>query len=180
MAAKWYLVAGPTGAGKTTVSRQIAAREGGVVFSIDEWMQNLYWMDCPEKNDLAFALDRIARCEAQIAAVAEQLASAGISCVLDLGFTQRAHRAEWQRRASAAAISAEVQAVDVPAEDRWQRVLERNRAAQDPSASQTYSFIVTREMFDFMEARWEPVSAEEGVAFSYSNYSNEGKFAPRD
>jgi len=161
MAAKWYLVAGPTGAGKTTVAHEIARRESGVVFSIDEWMQNLYWMECPEKNDLAFALDRIARCEAQIAAVAAQLAAAGVSAVLDLGFTQRVHRTEWLKRARAVGVAASVQEVAGPAEERWQRVLQRNRAATDPAASATYLFEVTREMFDFMEQRWEPVGAEE-------------------
>jgi predicted kinase len=154
-------VAGPTGAGKTTAAREIAAREGGVVFSIDEWMQNLYWVDCPQKNDLAFAVERIARCETQIAAVAVQLAAAGVSSVLDLGFTQRAHRAEWLKRARAAGITAKVRAIEAPAEARWERVLERNRAAEHPDAESTYSFEVTREMFDFMEARWEPVGANE-------------------
>jgi len=161
MAAKWYLVAGPTGAGKTTVARELARREGGVVFSIDEWMQNLYWMDCPEKNDLAFALERITRCEAQIAVVALQLAAAGITSVLDLGLTRRSHRKEWLERARAAGIEAKLYEVQVPAEERWQRVLQRNQAATNPTASETYSFMVTREMFDFMERRWEPVSADE-------------------
>jgi predicted kinase len=154
-------VAGPTGAGKTTVARELARREGGVVFSIDEWMQNLYWMDCPEKNDLAFALERITRCEAQIAAVALQMAAAGITSVLDLGFTQRSHRKERLERARASEIEAELYEVKVSAEERWQRVLQRNQAATDPGASETYSFLVTREMFDFMESRWEPVGAEE-------------------
>jgi predicted kinase len=161
MGAKWYLVAGPTGAGKTTVARAIAEREQGVLFSIDEWMQNLYWMDCPQKNDLAFALERIARCEEQIASIATQLARAEIASVLDLGFTQRAHRLEWLERARLAGFAAAVHTVEVPAELRWERVQQRNCAATDSAASSTYSFEVTREMFDFMEARWEPVGADE-------------------
>jgi predicted kinase len=92
-----------------------------------------------------------------------QLAKAGISSVLDLGFTQKAHRSEWLQRAREASVLAYVHVVDVAPEVRWKRVLERNRAVNDPSASATYSFEVTREMFDFMEQRWEPLTAEEPV-----------------
>ena len=42
----------------------------------------------------------------------------------------------------------------------WQRVCERNEGA-----SETYSFAVTREMFDAMERLWEPVDTEERAAF---------------
>jgi len=40
------------------------------------------------------------------------------------------------------------------------RVCERNRGE-----STTYSFAVTREMFDFMEARWEMPDQTERVGF---------------
>jgi predicted kinase len=42
--ARWHLVAGSTGAGKSTAAREIAERVGGVRFSMDEWMNALYWM----------------------------------------------------------------------------------------------------------------------------------------
>ena len=54
----------------------------------------------------------------------------------------------------------ELHVLDIPAEVRWQRVCERNRGGE------TFSFEVTREMFDFMEARWELPSVEEQTAFS--------------
>ena len=100
--ATWHLIAGSTGAGKTTVARQIADRMRGVRFSIDEWMNALYWMDYPEKNDFSWALERVQRCEAQIQAVAQQLAEAGIDAVLDLGFTTREQRSTWLKKAHAA------------------------------------------------------------------------------
>lgn len=159
----WILVAGPTGAGKTTAARAIAARFGGVVFSIDEWMNNLFWIDCPQKNDLPWALDRIARCEAQIAAVAAQLAATGVSAVLDLGFTQREHRQAWLARAKAAAVSVELEVLDLPTDERWKRVRDRNRGE-----SATHSFEVTREMFDMMEQRWEAPDAVESASFETS------------
>jgi predicted kinase len=134
----------------------LAERVGGVRFSIDEWMSALYWMDCPEKNDAAWALERVARCEAQIAAVAGELARAGISSVLDLGFTTRAQRMAWLERGRGVGVECELVVLEVEAAVRWGRVCERNLGE-----SGTFSFVVTREMFDWMEARWEVPSVEE-------------------
>jgi len=50
--------------------------------------------------------------------------------------------------------------LDVPVEVRWARVCERNAGA-----SATYTFAVSREMFDAMEAMWELPDAEELAAF---------------
>jgi len=162
MGMRWHIVAGSTGAGKSTFARELAERVGGVRFSIDEWMTALYWMDSPEKNDLPWAMERIARCEEQIAVVAISLAAVDVDVVLDLGFTLREHRASWLKRAQAAGITVELHVLDVPAEVRWQRVCERNRGGD------TFSFEVTRPMFDFMEARWELPSAEELATFASS------------
>jgi predicted kinase len=158
--ARWHLVAGSTGAGKSTAAREIAERVGGVRFSMDEWMSALYWMDCPEKNDLPWALERVGRCEAQIAAVAGELAGVGVSSVLDLGFTQRSQRMEWLKRAQAVGVECVLHVLDVDAEVRWGRVCERNRGE-----GKTFTFEVTREMFEFMEARWELPGVEEREMF---------------
>jgi predicted kinase len=154
--ATWYLVAGSTGAGKSTAAREIAERVGGVVFSIDAWMNALYWMDCPEKNDFPWAMERVRRCEAQIEAVARELARVGVDAVLDLGFTTRAQRLEWRERARVAGVECALHVLEVDAEVRWGRVRERNLGE-----SGTYAFVVTREMFEFMEERWEAPSVEE-------------------
>ena len=153
---RWHLVAGATGAGKTTAAREIAERVGGVRFSIDEWMTALYWMDCPEKNDLAWALERSARCGAQMEAVARELARVGVDAVLDVGFTTRAQRRGWLKKAQAAGVACVLHVLDVGTEVRWARVCERNLGE-----SATFSFVVTREMFDLMEARWEVPAEEE-------------------
>ena len=161
LGARWHIVAGSTGAGKSTFARELAARVGGVRFSIDEWMAALFWMDSPEKKDFPWAMERIGRCEAQIAAVATSLAGVGVDAVLDLGFTLREHRKAWLKRAREAGVAVELHVLDVPAEVRWARVCERNRGA-----SETFSFEVTREMFDFMETRWELPSEDELAKFA--------------
>ena len=157
----WYVIAGSTGAGKSTAAQEIAERAGGVRFSVDEWMSALYWMDCPEKNDLLWALERVARCEAQIEAVALQLARAGVDAVLDLGFTQRSQRRKWLERARSAGVRCELCVLNVDAAVRWERVCQRNKGE-----SATFTFQVTREMFDFMEARWEAPADEERAEFT--------------
>jgi len=158
--ATWYLVVGGTGAGKSTAARELAERVGGVRFSIDEWMTALYWMDCPEKDDFPWAIERVGRCEAQIVVVAEQLAGVGISSVLDLGFTARAQRREWLERGRAVGVRCVLEVLEVDAETRWERVCERNRGV-----SGTFSFVVTRVMFELMEERFEGVGVEELEAF---------------
>ena len=167
MNGQWHLIAGSTGAGKTTFARQLAEQTGGVRFSIDEWMNALYWMDCPAKNDLPWALERVARCEAQIEAVARQLASAGTAAVLDLGFTTREQRSLWLSRACAAGIACVLHVLDVRTETRWERVQQRNLN----EAGVTYAFAVPREMFDAMELRWEAPTAEERASFADSRVS---------
>jgi len=84
----------------------------------------------------------------------------GVSSVLDLGFTTRAQRMGWLEKARAAGVECVLHVLDVDAETRWARVCERNRGE-----SGTYAFVVTREMFDFMEGRWEAPSVEERADF---------------
>jgi predicted kinase len=157
----WHILAGATGAGKSTVARELVERTGGVRFAVDEWMERLYWMDCPEKNDYPWAIERVRRCEAQIAAVAAELARAGVDAVLDLGFTTREQRLGWLERGRAAGVRVELHVLDVPAEVRWERVCGRNEGA-----SATFTFAVTREMFEAMERLWELPGAEELAAFA--------------
>jgi predicted kinase len=122
-------------------------------------------MDCPEKNDFPWALERVGRCEAQIEAVARQLAETGVSSVLDLGFTTRAQRMEWLTKARAAGVVCVLHVLEVDREVRWARVCERNRGE-----GATYAFAVTREMFEFMEARWELPSVEERGEFGRDSF----------
>jgi hypothetical protein len=53
-----------------------------------------------------------------------------------------------------------LQVLDVDAEVRWERVCERNRGE-----STTFTFEVTREMFELMEERWEAPDEEERLLF---------------
>lgn len=159
MSAQLILVVGCTGAGKSTYARALADQLGGLRFSIDEWMVELFWADSPQPIEFAWTMERVNRCEAQIFAMAKQAARRGVSAVLDLGFTTKAHRDKFRALGEEAGLSVAVHFVDVPAEERWRRVEQRN--AQQ---GETYSLTVDRGMFDFMEGLWEPPNETEWLA----------------
>lgn len=155
-----HLVCGATGAGKTTYAKKLCESRGAVRFSIDEWMSDLFWMDTPQPLDPSWSLERVARCSRRIWETARAVASRGLPCVLDLGFSTRAHRAEIRERAEREAFETWLHFLDVPAEVRWRRVQARNS-----EGAGELPFEVTREMFDFVERMFEaPGSLElEGV-----------------
>jgi predicted kinase len=156
-----HLVAGATGAGKTTYARVLSDRLGALHLAIDDWMSILFGPDQPATPDLAWMFARTGRCEAQMWRLISQSARLGIPVVADCGFTRREHRARWREQAADAGISVVLHHLDIPAEVRWQRVARRN---EEKGAS--FSFVVTRTMFDFIEGIWEPPESQELEAFA--------------
>ena len=61
-----HLVAGSTGAGKTTYAFALAAREGALRLSIDEWMTTLFGPDQPTPLRFEWMMERVDRCEQQM------------------------------------------------------------------------------------------------------------------
>lgn len=148
-----YLICGSTGAGKTTYAIQLSDEVGAVRFSIDDWMARLFWMDTPKPIDSGWAMERVKRCYDQIWATAMQVATQGVSCVLDLGLGQRSERARFADLGKGAGLSVELHFLDVLADERWRRVEARNAVK---TGTNLLPFDVTREMFDFVESIWEP------------------------
>ncbi|MHA1546060.1 MAG: AAA family ATPase [Alphaproteobacteria bacterium] len=148
--ARVTLIAGPTGAGKTTHARHICEQTGALRFSIDEWMAALFGADTPEPPTFDWAIARVERCEAQIWAVCVQALGAGVDVALDLGFTTRAQRERFRQLAVAQGAQSVLHYVTAQKSLRHSRVQRRNA-----DHSETFAFAVTDAMFKFMEARLE-------------------------
>ena len=154
-----HLICGPTGAGKTTFARGLAAERGAVRFSIDEWMANLYAADTPDPLTFEWAIERVGRCEAQIWQTGLAVLAMGQDIVFDLGFTTREQRDRFRAQAVEAGHEVSLHHVTATRELRLDRVRRRNQ-----DRSEVFAFEVTDGMFDFMEDRFEaPVAEEEAV-----------------
>jgi predicted kinase len=151
-----HLICGSTGAGKTTYAQALANRVGGVRLSIDEWMWHLFVADSPEPLSLEWAIERIARCETQMWAIADQLLARGTDVVFDVGLSKREHRDRFRTRAAQAGAS-KLHYLDVDPETRRERV--RRRSAQPQNG--TSSIVVTEAMFDWMEGWFETPDDDE-------------------
>ncbi len=130
--------------------------------SIDEWMVTLFWDDSPQPIESEWTMERINRCELQMWAMAQQLTQYNIPAVLDCGFTTRDHRMKFVRLATESRLSVQLHFLDLPREDRWQRVQARNAAKdKEPRAGKAFQLEVDKEMFNFVEDMWEPPTDEE-------------------
>lgn len=150
------LICGPVGAGKTTYAQSLCKEIGGVRFSIDPWMQNLYAKDM-SSLDFEWMMERVNRCNKQIWETASQILLLDGIVVLDLGFTTYDQRRHFYDKAEEIKVISELHYLNAAKEVRKSRVVKRNME-KDPSV---YSFEVTDQMFNFMEPRFEVPSSEE-------------------
>ena len=154
--AEIHMICGPVGAGKTTYAAVLAEELGAVRFSIDDWLAELFFPDQPEPLTYDWAVARAKRCEARILAVSSEILAAGTDVIWDMGCMERDQRRRIIAAAAALPFALRLHALEAPAEVRRERVRQRN--AEKPDG---YVMDVTDEIFDFMEARSEPVSAGE-------------------
>lgn len=117
---------------------------------------NLFGPDQPPQLDSAWMMKRVNRCERQMWAIARYAADLGTPVIVDCGLTRVEHRFKWAELARLAQLPIRLHFLDVQADDRWRRLQRRDRVR-----GATYRLEVTREMFDFIEAIWEPPSVAE-------------------
>jgi predicted kinase len=166
MTAILHVIFGPSGAGKSTYAHSLARREPAVHFAIDDWMARLFAADMPDPIEFTWVMERVERCEAQIWSVAAGVMAAGTSVVLDLGLTRKGDRARVAEIAQACELPLQFHFVTAPRDIRRERVLSRNEVK-----GETFSMVVTPQMFDFMEGIYEAPDADElqGAIVSESN-----------
>lgn len=154
--AKIHLISGPVGAGKTTFSLNLKKETGAVHFSIDEWMVTLFGKDSPATPSLEWALERTARCEAQIWSLLRQLLVLNTDVILDLGFFKKEHRDQFRKMALQEGFELEFYYLTADINLRRQRVRERNKGK-----SETYTVDVSDGIFDWAESWYEVPDATE-------------------
>ena len=151
-----HLIYGPQGAGKSTLARDLARQHSAVIFSIDDWMKELFLPDLPPAPGLDWLLQRTRRCEGQIWSLGQQVLCLGRDAVLDLGPLRREDRQRLRALVRGAGFDLQIHFAYAPLELRRQRVFSRNA-----ERGETYSFAVSPEMFAFMEGAYEaPDEAE--------------------
>ncbi|WP_043647558.1 AAA family ATPase [Chitinilyticum litopenaei] len=151
-----HFISGPQGAGKSTYALQLVQARHGLYFSIDAWMQALYGADLPQPLDPAWIMVRVQRCENLIWSLARHHVQLGGTAVLDLGLQKQADRLHFQQLADASGLPVQWHFVDAPLATRRQRVMARNTGH-----SETFAFVVTAPMFDYMEKQFERPTADE-------------------
>ena len=151
-----HLICGSVGAGKTTYAKALADRVRGVRFSADEWMVNLFLPDCLEQRSLAWAIERTARCEMQMWAIADQLLARRIDLIFDVGLSKREHRERFRLRAAQVGADPKLHYLDVDAVTRRERVRRRNEQADGAGP-----LFVTDAMFDWMDGSFEAPDDDE-------------------
>ncbi len=151
-----HMVCGPVGAGKTTLSRRLAASERALIFTIDEWLTALYRMDQPADPELAlpWMLERFDRTEGVIVAQMQQALALGVPVVADLGFFRRDLRDRFRARIGA---PVRLHVADAPVEVRRARVHARN------AGGETFSVEVDDAAFRWAETYWQPPEPDEGA-----------------
>jgi len=61
-----HIVAGPIGAGKTTLARRLAADRRALRFSLDEWVMQLFGSEAPHPMVFEWWEEHCKRCSARI------------------------------------------------------------------------------------------------------------------
>ena len=143
------LVCGLPGAGKTTLARRLADEVPAVRLSEDEWLGGL-GIDLHDEA----ARDKL---EVLFWRLAQGLLRRGQSVILESGFWAKSDRDEKRLGAHSAGAVVELHFLDVPFNERWRRIEQRNREGAGAG--------VTREQLAGWERLFEPPAAEEMASF---------------
>ncbi|MEH6556299.1 MAG: AAA family ATPase [Oceanicoccus sp.] len=156
-----HLICGSTGAGKSTYAKMLSNDIGAIYFSIDDWMTALFGPDVDNVMDWKWISERVLRCENQMISTACALAETGVSSILEIGLQQASKREKVTSVvAKKSGCTLQTHFLDIDAAERWRRVEQRNT-----EKGETFKLEVTRDMFDFFEAMWEPPSEQELLSF---------------
>jgi predicted kinase len=147
-----HLLCGPTGSGKTTFARKLAAN-GAVHLCLDRWMIRLFGQELERPE-----FDRkLAACFELFTELAGSIAERGVPVVFDAGFWHKRLRVETRARLAARGVETVLYRCELPDAQRWARLEHRNRAL----AGSDSDYLITREMFEAFLGCYEPPQADE-------------------
>ncbi|QGL96663.1 MULTISPECIES: AAA family ATPase [Stenotrophomonas] len=137
-----HLVCGKIGAGKSTLSQQLALKPRHVLISEDAWLAALY---PGEIHSIADYLQRAAALRNVLADHLRALLQAGVSVVLDFPFNTPASRA-WAREVfSPVGAGHQLHFLDIADEVRKARLRARNALGEHPFQASDLEFVrITR------------------------------------
>jgi predicted kinase len=146
-----FLICGLPGAGKTSLAKQLEVSRSALRLSPDEWIARII-----EDASDAVELDRLRDpVESLLWDVAQRLLSLGVSVILENGFWSRSERTMFQSRARALEVAVELHFLDVPKDELWNRLNQRNSDRPDGT------FVVTKKQLDSWWSSFEPPTADE-------------------
>jgi predicted kinase len=153
MKGKLLFLCGKMAAGKSTLARELAARENAMLFVQDDWLDALY----PNGViNVATYLEYAGRINKLLAPVVVELLSRGVSVVLDFPGNTRNQRAWFRGIIERAGAAHELHVLDTP--DAICKAQLRTRSADLPPGTRW----TTEEDFELIASHFLAPAADEG------------------
>ena len=146
-----HLMVGLPCSGKTTFAKKLAAETGALLLSLDVWHLRLFGDDVghPDHDARHMAIEQI------MWDMARHVLTLGGDVVLDYGCWARAERDDYRARAKALGAAFALYYMDVPLDELYRRLDERNR---NPAQG---SFVIPRAEMDRYLPFFEPPTPDE-------------------
>ncbi len=146
-----FLLCGLPGSGKTALAKQLEESQPALRLCPDEWIASIL----ADAHDLA-ELDRLRDpVESLQWGLAKRALVLGINVILENGFWSREERVRYRLQAEELGARVELRYLDVPREELWERLSQRN--VNLPPGT----FAVTEEQLDRWLSWFEPPTPDE-------------------
>lgn len=153
------LICGLPGAGKTQLAKQMESSRQAFRLCPDEWIKAVV-----ENESDKHELDRLREpVEALQWNTAQKLLTLGVTVVLENGFWTKEERTKLQSQAKALGVRVELHYLNVPKEQLWRRIANRNSDAPE------HAFRITRKEFDSWWPLFQVPDSDE--LKTYDNYT---------
>jgi predicted kinase len=124
-----HLMVGLPFSGKTTLAKELERECSALRLTTDEWHVLLFGQDAKEpEHDARYTL-----IEAMLWKIAGRALALGVNVILDFGFWAREEREEYRSRAKQLGASSEIHFLDVPEDELWRRLEQRNSQPSEES-----------------------------------------------